>query len=236
MGISARDALAAPSTIGFFSATFAAGVIPAAIPHAALAGTVISDPGQIWHAGDRHGIVAGTTGTAKDDTDGIIKPKDGFSTPEARQAYDTRMTQYTKALDETKNQHNTIDTMLKIAGGVWTALGAASLTIGTALALQAAGVISVSWIPGVDAAAFAEANGFAASMGVVFRGIITGLRGIITKIITMLKGLKELSLKRKLILGGLSVGALTFHSQIYDAVTTMLPGGTKPSWPTNAPA
>ncbi|MGI5225401.1 hypothetical protein [Actinoallomurus sp. CA-142502] len=235
MGISARDALATPSILGFGASTFAAGVIPAAIPIAALAGTLISDPGQIRHAGDRHATVAETAGKAKDDTDAIVKPADGFSTPAARQAYDTRMGQYTKALGDTKDQHSTLDTMMKIAGDVWIALGAASLAVGTALALQAAGVISVSWLPGANAAAFAEANGFAGAMNVVLRGIVTGLRGIITKIITMLKGIKDLSLKRKLLLGGLAVGGVMGHSYIGNAVSSIVPV-TKPSWPTNAPA
>lgn len=235
MGISARDALAAPSLIGFGASTFAAGVIPAAIPIAALAGTLVSDPGQIRHAGDRHATVAETAGKAKDDTDAIVKPTDGFSTPEARQAYDTRMGQYTKALGDTKDQHSTLDTMLKIAGDVWIALGAASLAVGSALALQAAGVISVSWIPGVDAAAFAEANGFAGAMNVVLRGIVTGLRGIITKLVSMLKTITQMSFKRKLLLGGLSVAAISLHSQINDAASSLVPV-TKPSWPTNAPA
>ena len=67
MGISARDLSAAPSIEGFLSLTFAASVIPSCIPLATMAGTVVSDPGQLWHAGDRHQAVAAMAADAHDD-------------------------------------------------------------------------------------------------------------------------------------------------------------------------
>jgi hypothetical protein len=233
MGMSWRDGLAAPSMIGFLGSTFAAGVVPAAIPIATMAGTLISDPGQIFHAGNRHGEVANTTGQAKDDTDKIIDDKTGFQTTAARTEFDNRMKQYTKALGDTKDQHSNLNTIMNVLGGLWTAAGAASAAVGTTLALLATEVISTSWIPGVDAASFAGANGAAGGLNGVLRTVLQGLRAIIGKLKDLLGAFMKLSGSRKLLFGGLAVGGMYFKPQITKAATSIVPGHKTVTWPSD---
>jgi hypothetical protein len=233
MGISWRDGLAAPSLIGFATSTFAAGIVPAAIPIAAMAGTLISDPGQIFHAGNRHGEVANITGQAKDDTDKIVADKTGFQTTAARTEFDNRMKQYTKALGDTKDQHNNINTLMNVFGGVMMAATTASAAVGTQVALLAAGVVSTSLIPGINAATFASANGAAGGLSGVLRAVLQGLRAIIGKLKDLLGAFKKLSLSRKLVFGGLAVGGMYFKPQITKAATSIVPGHKTVTWPSD---
>jgi hypothetical protein len=215
---------------GFLASTFAASVIPAAIPVAALAGTLISDPGQVWHAGDRHKLVADTTSQAKDEMHTIVSNPDGFKTPEAKQAFDKRMAEYTTALQETKDQHGTLDVMLKWASVVVGALGGASLAVGAALAASAIGWLSVSWIPGPNAAVFAEANSLAGYLGTTLRALAKGFINLLSKLKTILSGIKSMSLKRKLVFAALGTFGLTTHQQLVSAVP--IPH-KKVTWPTD---
>lgn len=214
MGVEGRDYLTLQSMLGFLSSTFAASVIPAAIPVAALAGTIISDPGQVWHAGDRHKLVADTAAQANDETKTIIKNPEGFTSPEARQASDEHMGKYSTALQETTDQHGTLDVILKWAAAVVEVLGAASAVVGGALALSAIGVLSASWIPGANAAVYAEANGLAGYMGTTLRALARGFLNLLSKIKTILSGIKSMSLKRKLVFAALASFGVAMHDQL----------------------
>ncbi|WP_141955207.1 hypothetical protein [Actinoallomurus bryophytorum] len=204
-----------------------------AIPIAALAGGLISDPGQIWHAGDRHKLVADTTAQAKDEVQTIVGNPEGFKTPDAKQAFDKRMESYSTALQETKDQHGTLDVILKWAAGVVEALGLASLAVGSALALAATGVISLSWAPGVNASVYAEANGLAARVGATLRTVVKGFLNMLSKLKTMLSGIKSMSAKRKMIFATLGIFGVTMHDQAISGVASILPIPHKQvTWPT----
>jgi hypothetical protein len=204
-----------------------------AIPIAALAGGIISDPGQIWHAGDRHKLVADTTAQAKDEMQTIVSNPEGFKSPTAKQSFDTRMDGYTKAIQETKDQHGILEAILKWAAGVVEALGLASLAVGGTLALVAAGVISVSWVPGVNASVYAEANGIASQVGATLRAVVKGFLNLLAKLKTILSGIKSLSLKRKALYGALAVFGVTMHDQAVNAAASILPiPHKKVTWPT----
>lgn len=229
MGVHGRDSLTLPSLAGFLASTFAASVIPAAIPVAAIAGTVISDPGQVWHAGDRHKLVSDTASQAKGETQTIVDNSEGFKSPQAKQASDERMAEYTKALQETTDQHGTLDVMLKWAAGVAEALGVASLAIGVALAASAVGFLSVSWVPGANAAVYAEANGLAGYLGATLRALAQGFLKLLLKLKTILSGINAMSLKRKLVFAALGAFGVTMHEQL----ASMVPVPHKNvTWPT----
>jgi hypothetical protein len=172
--------------------------------------------------------VADTASQAKDETQAIVGSSEGFKSPQAKQASDERMAQYTTALQETTDQHGTLDVMLKWAAGVAEALGVASLAIGVALAASAAGFLSVSWIPGPNAAVYAEANSLAGYLGTTLRALAKGFLNLLTKLKTILSGIKTMSLKRKLVFAALGAFGLTMHEQL----TSMVPVPHKNvTWP-----
>ena len=79
------------------------------------------------------------------------------------------------------------------------------------MALQAAAVISVSWLPGVDAGVFAEANGVGAAMNAALRAMVTGFLKLVLNVKNILSLFKNVMAKRLVqfaALGNLTGGAV----------------------------
>ena len=158
--------------------------------------------------------LAAVAAMAADAHDDFKKQVDDASkdwSDQAKQSFNARAGMYQQALEGTKSQHESIDTVLKVTAGVLGALGVASAAIGTLMALQAAAVISVSWLPGVDAGVFAEANGVGAAMNAALRAMVTGFLKLVLNVKNILSLFKNVMAKRLVqfaALGNLTGGAV----------------------------
>jgi hypothetical protein len=183
----------APSTLGFLLTSGACFLCPAAIPLAAMQGTVISDPAQVWHVGDRHNALADhATATKADITQAVDKHADAdkWSGEDKNAFTEAHVTPYQRALDDTAKMNHGIGGSMGTAAKVLLGIGAFSLTIGTIMAACAAAVAGVSWIPGVNVAAEGAATATAETSSGVFRSLLLKLGALLLRAGKLLQTIK----------------------------------------------
>jgi hypothetical protein len=185
----------APSVIGAGLTTAACFAVPAAIPLAAMQGTVISDPAQIFHAGDRHTALAGKANDAKTQLTSLVDKRastDQWDGEDKNMFVQAHVEPYKTALDQTATMHNGINSSLNTLAKVYMGAGLLSLTIGGIMAACAVAVAGTSWIPGVNAATEGAATAAAQTSSGVFRSIMMKLMTLIGNAGRLLKSIKGL--------------------------------------------
>lgn len=219
----------APSVAGFGLTTYACFAVPAAIPLAAMQGTIISDPAQIWHASDRHTALAETATSAQTELMQAVDKHaraDDWSGDDKQMFMQAHVEPYKTALGQTSEMHKNISSSMNTLAKVYMGAGLLSLTIGGIMAACASGVIACSWIPGANAAAEGAATAAAETSSGVFRGILAKLALLISNAGKLLKSITGL-----LAVAGVGYGGLFMEKSTLEAnktSTTYWPGTTQP--------
>jgi hypothetical protein len=185
----------APSVLGAGLTTAACFAIPAAIPLAVMQGTVISDPAQIWHAGNRHAELAGQANDAKTQLTQAVDKRasaDNWDGNDKNLFVQAHVEPYKTALDQTVQMHNGINSSMGTLAKVYMGAGLLSATIGGIMAACAVAVAGTSWIPGVDVATEGAATATAETSAGVFRSILLKLATLIGNAGRLLKSIKGL--------------------------------------------
>jgi hypothetical protein len=186
---------ATPSITGASLTSAASIVIPAAIPLALMQGTVISDPQQIWNAGDRHTALADQAKSVQTDITQTVDrhaTDDKWSSDDKTAFLETHVKPYLTALTKTADMHNGAGSSLSLLAKIYEGLGLLSFAVGSAMAWAAAAVLGVSWVPGVNATTAAAANGVAQTSNGVFRRILLKLGAALLRIGKYLRSIKNL--------------------------------------------
>jgi hypothetical protein len=218
----------APSVAGFGLTTYACFAVPAAIPLAAMQGTIISDPAQIWHASDRHTTLAGKAESAKTQLTQAVDKRasdDNWAGDDKNMFSEAHVKPYSTALDQTSEMHTHISSAMNTLAKVYMGAGLLSATIGGIMAACASGVIACSWIPGANAAAEGAATVAAETSSGVFRGILAKLAVLISNAGKLLKSIKGL-----LLVAGVGFGGLFMEKSTLDSNKTSMT-----YWPGNPP-
>lgn len=161
----------APSVYGAAATSYACFLVPAAIPLAAMQGTVVSDPAQMWHAGDRHTDLAGKADDANKQLTTLVNSRastDNWEGKDKQSFIDVHVKPYQTALTQTAKTHNNVNGTLNTMAKVYTGAGILSSTIGTIVAGCAVAVAGTWWLPGVDVATMASANAIAGTSTATF--------------------------------------------------------------------
>jgi hypothetical protein len=227
----------APSVGGFGLTTYACFAVPAAIPLAAMQGTIISDPAQIWHASDRHTTLAGKAESAKTELTQAVDKRasaDNWAGNDKEMFAQAHVEPYKTALDQTSQMHKSISGSMNTLAKVYMGAGLLSLTIGGIMAACASGVIACSWIPGANAAAEGAATAAAETSSGVFRGILAKLALLISNAGKLLKSITGL-----LAIAGVGYGGLAMEKStlgVNKTSTAYWPGVDQPGQPGQTPA
>lgn len=182
MGLTLSDVITStPSAWGAANAASAAVVYPLAAFVAVPLVTVVSDPAQIWHAGQRYGHVAECIRTASSE---ISQAVDRHASAdhwreEGRNAFvANRVTPYQDTLGQAAGMYDNVrDTLWGCAIG-YTVAGLSSAVIGSAVLSYVAGLLAAAVVPGVDVAATYVANARMVEASQVVRTLISGLAKI----------------------------------------------------------
>jgi hypothetical protein len=227
----------APSVAGFGLTTYACFAVPAAIPLAAMQGMVISDPAQIWHASDRHTTMAGSAESAKTELTQAVDKRagaDNWTGSDKDMFVQAHVQPYTEALDQTSQMHKDISGSMNTLAKVYMGAGLLSLTIGGLMAACASGVLALSWVPGVNAAAEGAATATAETSSGVFRGIMAKLTTLVGSAKELLVWIAKLLAAAGAGYFGLKMGKSSLDSHAVS--TAFWPGTTQPGQPGQAPA
>ncbi|MGI5231923.1 hypothetical protein [Actinoallomurus sp. CA-142502] len=199
MGLTVSDVItSAPSTWGAANAASAAIVYPLAAFVAVPLATLVSDPAQMWHAGQRYGEVADRLRTASSEVSQAVerhasadhwkeKGKDAFIA--------NRVKPYQDTLGAAADMYDNVrDTLWGCAVG-YTVAGMASAVIGSALLNFVAAKLAAAVVPAVDVAAEYVANRLMVQAAQTVRALIKGLaaiNGVAIKIIGDVSSVKLL--------------------------------------------
>ena len=179
MGISVSDVVTStPSVWGAANAATAAIVFPlaaiAAVPLAAL----VSDPAQMWHAGERYANVAGQIRSAGAEMTQIVDHHANADhwNERGRNAFvANRVKPYQATLEQAAAMYDNIDSTLKGCAVGYTGLGLASAVIGSAVLNYVAGLLALAVVPAVNATAVYVANARMVEAAQVVRNLIGGI-------------------------------------------------------------
>ncbi|MFC4534350.1 hypothetical protein [Sphaerisporangium dianthi] len=221
MGATFGDVVtSAPSVWGAANATSAAMVFPLGWPVALTLLALVSDPAQIWHAGDRYAEVAKLVRQAGDQmTDAVVRRagSDDWS-EQGREAFmANRLRPYQVALGQAAGMYDDMDGTLKASAVAYTGLGLSSAIIGSSLLSFVAPYLAAAVVPGVGATATYVANTAMVEAGVVVRTMVAGMAKVNGAVASVLSGLATAL--------GVSQGALTGVSAGVTAVTAGGLGG-----------
>lgn len=179
MGMSVSDVVTStPSVWGAANAATAAVVYPlaaiAAVPLAAL----VSDPAQMWHAGQRYADIAGRIRSAGAEMTQVVdhhasadhwneQGKDAFVA--------NRVKPYQATLEQAAAMYDNIDGTLKGCAVGYTGVGLSSAIIGSAVLSYVAGLLALAVVPGLNAPAVYVANTRMVEAAQVVRSLISGM-------------------------------------------------------------
>lgn len=179
MGITISDVVTSfPSTWGATNAASAAAVYPLAALVAVPLAMVVSDPAQMWHAGDRYGHVADLIRTANSE---IILCVDRHASADkwneiGKSAFlANRVRPYQDTLDEAARMYDHMGAVLRGCSVGYTAAGVSSAVIGSTLLMYVEAQLATAALPGANVAAIFATNERMAQTLQVVRSLIQGL-------------------------------------------------------------
>ncbi|GGL41664.1 hypothetical protein GCM10014719_48690 [Planomonospora parontospora subsp. antibiotica] len=179
MGVAPSDVItSAPSVWGAAGASSAAAVFPLAAPVALALGTLVSDPAQIWHAGDRYGGVAERVRSASTlVTEAVNGRADADRwTERGRDAFmAARVRPYQETLGQAAEMYDAMDAALKLTAVAYTSVGLSSAVIGAALVRHVASLLAAAVVPALNVQATYVANARMVEAGTAVRALIAGL-------------------------------------------------------------
>ncbi|MCO5996128.1 hypothetical protein [Actinoallomurus rhizosphaericola] len=219
----------APSVTGAAMVGYSSIFVPSAIPLALLLGTAISDPAQIWHAGDRHNASAAQAEKAKTELIQAVdrvSQQDGWK-GEAKQTFEsTAVEPYKMGLDSTSQGHKGIADSLAALARAYMGAGLLSMTIGGICVACATAVAGTLWLPGANVATESAAMATVRVATTTFQRLLTRLLTLLGKAANLMKSIKGL----------LGLGALYYGGGY---MKNMELGASKPQgtvWPGVKPA
>lgn len=196
----------APSVWGAANATSASRVFPTGAPVALALGTLISDPAQIWHAGDRFGHVAELVRTAKTQMAEAVErhaSADQWS-EQGRDAFVAgRVRPYQNSLDQAASMFDDMDDALRGCAVAYTAVGLTSAIIGSALLSYVAPLLAAA-VPGANITAGLMGNAAMVHATLRVRKLIAGLAQV-NGVTAALFAKAGSQLARRIAVGGMAV-------------------------------
>jgi hypothetical protein len=179
MGVAPSDVItSAPSVWGAANASSAAVVFPLAAPVALALGALVSDPAQIWHAGDRYGSVAERVRSANTLVGEAVSGRADADrwTERGRDAFmAARVRPYQETLGQAAEMYDAMDAALKATAVAYTAVGLSSATIGAALVRYVAPLLAAAVVPALNVQATYVANARMLEARRVVRKLVAGL-------------------------------------------------------------
>jgi len=192
MGTSVSDVVTStPSVWGAANAATAAVVYPLAAIAAVPLATLVSDPAQMWHAGQRYAGIAEQIRSAGAEMAQAVNHHAGADhwTEHGKDAFvATRVKPYQATLEQAATMYDTIDSTLKGCAVGYTAVGLSSALIGSAVLSYVASLLALASVPapGLNAPAVYLANARMVEAGAVVRGLVSGMakvNGVATAIL-----------------------------------------------------
>jgi hypothetical protein len=179
MGMAVSDIVTStPSVWGATNAASAAVVFPLAALVAVPLAAVVSDPAQMWHAGERYGGVAtGIRSASSEITKTVARHADADDWSErGKDAFiSNRVKPYQSALDQAAGMYEDLRDTLRGCATAYTGAGLASAVVGSAVLSYVASILALAVVPGVNATATYVANVRMIEAARVVRHLITGL-------------------------------------------------------------
>ncbi|MDN3354283.1 hypothetical protein [Actinomadura sp. DC4] len=210
MGISVSDVVtSAPSVWGATNAAAASTVFPLAAFVALPLATLVSDPAQMWHAGERYGNIAGRIRSASEDMTKAVEhhaSADRWSERGKDAFLANRVKPYQDTLEQAAAMYDNIDGTLKGCAIGYSALGLSSAVIGSAVLDYVARMLAMAAIPGANVQTTFVTNVEMLDAAKYAKNLINGIakvNGIATTIIDVLT---SSSVSAKAVLGTLGAG------------------------------
>ncbi|MDH2430031.1 hypothetical protein [Sphaerisporangium sp. TRM90804] len=179
MGVAPSDVVtSAPSTIGAASASGAAVVFPLARPLAVVLGAVVSDPAQIWHAGDRYAEVAKRVRAAGAEMAEAVERRAGSDdwAEKGKKAFlEHRVRPYQQTLAQAAAMYDDLDSALKGTAVAYSMAGVSSAAIGSAMLGYVAPLLAAAVLPPIEAEVTYVANTAMLRAGMAIRVLVSGL-------------------------------------------------------------
>ncbi|MBG0815471.1 hypothetical protein [Planomonospora sp. ID82291] len=179
MGVAPSDVITSvPSVWGAANASSAAVVFPPAVPVALALGTLVSDPAQIWHAGDRYGSVAERVRSANALVGEAVNGRADADrwTEGGRDAFmAARVRPYQETLTQAADMYDGMDAALKATALAYTFVGLSSAVVGAALVRYVAPLLAAAVVPPLKAQATYVANARMVEARAAVRTLIAGL-------------------------------------------------------------
>jgi uncharacterized protein YukE len=193
MAISVSDVVTStPSMWGAASAASAAVVYPlaaiAAVPLAAL----VSDPAQIYHAGQRYAGIAGRIRSASAEMTEVVDHHAGADhwNEQGKDAFvANRVKPYQATLEQAAAMYDDLHDTLRGCAVGYTGVGLSSAMIGSAVLSYVASLLALAVVPGVNATAVYVANTRMVEAAQVVRTLIKGMaavNGVAVKVLDVL--------------------------------------------------
>lgn len=190
MGISVSDVVTStPSVWGAANAASAAVVYPLAVIVALPLAAVVSDPAQMWHAGQRYADIAGRIRSASAEMTEVVDhhaSADHWSEHGKDAFIANRVKPYQATLDQAASMYEDLDGTLKGCAVGYTALGLSSAMIGSAVLSYVASLLALAVVPPIGATATYVANTEMVEAAQVVRTMIAGMakvNGVATAIL-----------------------------------------------------
>jgi hypothetical protein len=179
MGMTVSDVVtSAPSVWGAANAATAATVSPLAAVVAVSLAAVVSDPAQIWHAGQRYGHVADRLRTANTEiTQAVTRHASADKWNEkGKQAFLTyRVEPYQKTLGRAADVYDDMRGAMFATATFYTAAGLTSAVVGAAMLQHVAEQLAAAVVPGANVATTVIANERMIEAVKVVRQLVGGL-------------------------------------------------------------
>jgi hypothetical protein len=208
MGITADVITSGPSVWGAANAACAATVFPWAWPVAGLLGLIISDPAQMWHAGERFGTVADHLRTASSQmTTSVARHADNDHWNEqGKNAFvANRVEPYQQSLAKSAQMFDDINSALRGCATAYEFAGLSSAVIGSEVLAAVAPLLAAAVLPGLDAPAVYVVNARMLAAGQKIRRIIATLAKVNNVALSIFGTVPKLGLA----LGAVGTEALT---------------------------
>jgi hypothetical protein len=179
MGTTVSDVVtSAPSAWGAANAVSASIVFPLAAIAAVPLTALVSDPAQMWHAGERYGDVAGHIRSASTEIARAVArhADDDHWSEQGKTAFvATRVKPYRDTLEQAAVMFDHIRDTLRGCAVAYTGVGLSSAVIGSVVLSSVASMLALAVVPGVNATATYVANARMIEAGQFVRALIAGL-------------------------------------------------------------
>jgi hypothetical protein len=179
MGMTVSDMVtSAPSVWGATNAAAAAVVYPPAALVALPLAAVVSDPAQMWHAGERYGDVATQIRSASAEMTEAVTRHAGADhwSERGRNAFiATRVTPYQNNLEQAAAMYDDIQSTLRGCATAYVGAGLSSGVIGATVLSYVSALLALGAVPGANVAWAATANARILTVLRVARSLVDGL-------------------------------------------------------------